>query len=475
MATKIKHVVVLMLENRSFDHMLGYLKTDQYPINGLTGHETNPVNLEPGAKEIGVQPDATDILVHDPGHEFSDVNVQVFENPLGPPPVEQPNRGFVFNYGQQPHVTPEIAPQIMSCFSAANLPVLSALAQEFAICDHWYSSMPGPTWPNRFFAHCATSKGGITNGGAANYDMPTVFEQLTAKGRTWKIYFHDFVHALQLTRLNSPENVVNFVKFSTFAQDARKGRLPNYSFIEPRYYNGLAAANDQHPPHGVARGEALIASVYKALQASNTWPESLLVIVYDEHGGTYDHVTPPVATPPDELTSQFGFDRYGVRVPAVLVSPLIPKGTIVSQPLDHTSIIASLRENFDLDGPLTHRDRDASSFMGALDLATARTPTQQVESALRANSPVPPPAKRLKALAGERYLVSSTLSELQRAMVDATRRITGAAPTPLRAGKPIVAVDSERAAGQYVELAIDAYLARQRSQASGRRTSGSRR
>jgi hypothetical protein len=182
-----------------------------------------------------------------------------------------------------------------------------------------------------------------------------------------------------------------------------------------------------------------------------------------------------VATPPDEHTSQFGFDRYGVRVPAVLVSPLIPKGTIVSQPLDHTSIIASLRENFDLDGPLTHRDRDASSFMGALDLATARTPTQQVESALRANSPVPPPAKRLKALAGERYLVSSTLSELQRAMVDATRRITGAAPTPLRAGKPIVAVDSERAAGQYVELAIDAYLARQRSQASGRRTSGSRR
>jgi phospholipase C len=120
------------------------------------------------------------------------------------------------------------------------------------------------------------SKGGITNGGAANYDMPTVFEQLTAKGLTWKIYFHDFVHALQLTRLNSPENVVNFAKFSTFAHDARKGRLPNYSFIEPRYYNGLTAANDQHPPHSVARGEALIASVYKALQAPSTWPESCL-------------------------------------------------------------------------------------------------------------------------------------------------------------------------------------------------------
>jgi len=329
--------------------------------------------------------------------------------------------------------------------------------------------MPGPTWPNRFFAHCATSKGGITNGGAANYDMPTVFEQLTAKGLTWKIYFHDFVHALQLTRLNSPENVVNFVKFSTFAQDARKGRLPNYSFIEPRYYDGLAAANDQHPPHSVARGEALIASVYKALQAPSTWPESLLVVVYDEHGGTYDHVTPPAATPPDEHTSQFGFDRYGVRVPAVLISPLIRKGTIVSQPLDHTSIIASLRENFDLDGPLTNRDRDANSFMGAVDLAAARTPPQQVESALRAGSRAAPRAKRLKALAGERYLVSSLMSDLQRAMVDATRRITGVAPTPLRAGKPIVAVDSERAAGQYVELAIDAYLARQRLQ--GRRNS----
>ena len=102
---------------------------------------------------------------------------------------------------------------------------------------------------------------------------------------------------------------------------AKNGRLPNYSFIEPRYYNGLAAANDQHPPHSVARGEALIASVYKALQAPNTWPESLLVVLYDEHGGTYDHVTPPAATPPDGHTSKFGFDRYDVQVPAVLISP----------------------------------------------------------------------------------------------------------------------------------------------------------
>lgn len=226
MATKVNHVIVLMLENRSFDHMLGYLKTDQYPIDGLTGRESNPLNFGPVAKEIGVHPDATDILVHDPGHALSDVNVQLFENLLGPPAIREPNRGFVVSYGEQPHVTPGIAPQIMSCFSAANLPILSALAQEFAICDHWYSSMPGPTWPNRFFAHCATSKGTVTNGGIANYDMPTVFEQLAAKGLTWKIYFHDFVHALQLTRLNRPENIVNFVKFSTFAQMPGRAGCP---------------------------------------------------------------------------------------------------------------------------------------------------------------------------------------------------------------------------------------------------------
>jgi phospholipase C len=468
MAPKIKHVIVLMLENRSFDQMLGYLKTEQYPIDGLTGHESNPLNLEPGAKEISVYPGATDILVHDPGHEHGDVNVQLYENSLGPPPVEEPNRGFVFSYGQQPHVTPEIAPQIMSCFSGANLPVLSALAQEFAICDHWYSSMPGPTWPNRFFAHCATSKGNITNGGIANYDMPTVFEQLTAKGLTWKIYFHDFVHALLLTRLSSAENVVNFAKFSNFARDAKQGRLPNYSFIEPRYFDGFGAANDQHPPHSVARGEALIADVYKAAQSTNTWAESLLVLVYDEHGGTYDHVTPPPAPPPDEHTSQFAFDRYGVRVPAVLISPFIRKGTIVSEPLDHTSIIATLRENFGLGGPLTHRDRDANSFLGALDLAAARTDPQQVEARL-GGSRVAPQAKRLKALAGERYLVSSPISDLQRAMVDATQRITGVAPTPLRAEKPVVAVNSERTAGQYVERAIDVYLTRKQTHRPGAR------
>ena len=110
MATKVKHVIVLMLENRSFDHRLGYLKTDEYPIDGLTGHESNPLNFESEAMEISVHPDATDILVHDPGHALSDINVQLFQNPLGPPAIGEPNRGFVISYGEQPHVTPGMAP-----------------------------------------------------------------------------------------------------------------------------------------------------------------------------------------------------------------------------------------------------------------------------------------------------------------------------------------------------------------------------
>jgi phospholipase C len=460
-----------MLENRSFDHMLGFLKSPSYPIDGLSGHESNPLSLDPGAEEFVVRPDATDILVHDPGHEQTDVNIQVYENPQGPPPLLPANRGFIFSYGQQSHVTPAIAPQIMNCFSETNVPVLSALAKEFAVCDHWYSSMPGPTWPNRFFVHCGTSKGVIKNTIGVNYDMPSVFEQLTDKGFTWKVYFHDFVHALQLTHLNSPENVANFVKFSNFARDAKRGQLPSYSFIEPRYFNGFGGANDQHPPHSVALGEKLIAEVYQTLRGSTAWNESLLVVVYDEHGGTYDHVEPPQAMPPDEHTTQFGFNRYGLRVPAVLVSPLIPKGAIVSQPFDHTSIIATLRENFDLDGSLTDRDRDAHAFTDVLQLAAPRIPSPDVERSLRVAARAMAPTKRLKSLGRDRYVVSSPLSDLQRAMVDATQRVTDTQPTPLSAAKPIVMLDSEQAAGQFVERATDSYLARRRARRAPRKPS----
>jgi phospholipase C len=160
--------------------------------------------------------------------------------------------------------------------------------------------------------------GQIDNSMFTNYDMPSVFEHLAARGLTWRDYYHDFSQTWSLQRLQTAENRVNFRSFGRFKRDARDGKLPSYAFIEPKYFSLFGEANDQHPPHDVRAGERLIAEVYEAVRTSPQWLDTLLLITYDEHGGTYDHVLPGGAVPPDNKTSQFAFDRYAVRVPAEL-------------------------------------------------------------------------------------------------------------------------------------------------------------
>jgi phospholipase C len=372
MPQNIEHIVVLMLENRSFDHMLGFMKRPDYPIDGLNGDEMNPTDPEHPTDLVRVSADAGDLLGPDPGHSFQDINIQLFNNPSGPPPVGPPNTGFVYSYSQQNGVTRLIARNIMKCFDPRTIPVLTSLAMEFAVCDKWFSSVPAKTWPNRFFAHAATSKGYLDNSQFNNYDMPTIFEKLTANGLTWRDYYDDFSQTWALQRLQTEELRVNFRSMSQFRADARNGTLPNYSFIEPKYF---VSANDQHPPHSIAKGEELIAMVYNVIRSSPLWESTLLVITHDEHGGTYDHVQPLRATPPDSHTARFAFDRYGVRVPAVLISPFIPPRTIVTTVFDHTSILATLNRVFGLGAPLTARDRDANHFSDVPSLPHARTDT----------------------------------------------------------------------------------------------------
>jgi phospholipase C len=375
MAQTIQHVVVLMLENRSFDHMLGFLRSPDYPIDGLTGNEWNPrdpAHIDP-AQEVKVSNDAGFILSYDPGHQFHDVNLQLFDNPAGPPATSLPNAGFILSYSQQPHVTASIADTIMKCMASTTVPVLTTLAKEFAVCDAWYSSVPGPTWPNRFFVHAATSKGYLDNSQFRNYDMPTIFESLEASGLTWRNYYHDFSQTWSLQRLQTDANKANFFSFGQFSTDAKNGQLPNYSFVEPKYFSLFGEANDQHPPHDIRAGEALIASVYNSVRNSPLWDETLLIVLYDEHGGTYDHATPPAATPPDGNTTQFAFNRYGLRVPALLISPFIAKGTINHGTFDHTSIPATLKQIFGLPSFLTQRDATAQTFSDVASLDAART------------------------------------------------------------------------------------------------------
>jgi phospholipase C len=211
--------------------------------------------------------------------------------------------------------------------------------------------------------------------------MPTIFERLNARDDGWRVYYHDIPQSLTLARLWN--HVDRFRHFNEFARDAAAGLLPAYAFLEPRYFPdaSLGMPNDQHPPHDVVFGEQLIATVYNAVRASPLWESTLLIITYDEHGGCFDHAPPPLAVPPGDGRTQegFAFNRYGVRVPAIIVSPYIAPGTVlravpgaVSQgppyPFDHTSIIATVRKCFGLGDALTARDAAAPDLAPVLRL-----------------------------------------------------------------------------------------------------------
>lgn len=383
MPPAIEHVVVLMLENRSFDSLLGWLRPGDPSFRGLTGNESNP---EPGStaqvkvwNRPGTDPATMSIPSPDPGELFAqDMNVQLFGK--GRPATGTPTMdGFVVDYLGQAGVSAANAGGVMHYFTPDQVPVISALAMAFGVSDCWHASAPCQTWPNRFFAHTATAGGYVDNMPPHfPYKMKSVFELLDEARKSWRIYFHDIPQAATLANVWQ-SGAGNFRLFEAeFVADAMAGKLPSYSFIEPRYFSNALLRlipNDEHPPHNVHYGEQLIATVYNAVRNGPGWDRTLLIVTYDEHGGSYDHVPPPPAPPPGGPTPDgFAFDRYGVRVPAVIVSPLIPAGTIARppdgcpQPFDHTSIIATLRALWGLGGPLTGRDAAAPDLLHLLTL-----------------------------------------------------------------------------------------------------------
>lgn len=390
----IDHFVVLMLENRSFDNLFGKLYTGRGDFNGLNGTESNPGDAQntlsvwsDGASSGICLPDP------DPGELFDDINQQIFGSSM--PQGTASMSGFALNYkknGGDPK-------NIMHYFQPAQIPALSALAKSYAVCDEWYASAPCQTWPNRFFVHTGTANGYSNNSPAHfPYMMPTIFGELDDHVPfDWKIYYHDIPHSLVLSRLWC--RLDHFKLFEDFLEDARTGRLPSYAFIEPRYFADAEWPNDMHPPHNVGYGDALVATIYNALLNSVAWPKTLLVVIFDEHGGCFDHVAPPSAVPPSQPQpgQGFAFDRYGVRVPAVVVSPLISPGTVfrsASQPFDHTSIIKTLRRRFGIAAPLSARDAGAPDLGQVLDLDAPSDAGRQPVSALEL---APDPAALMRA------------------------------------------------------------------------------
>jgi phospholipase C len=391
----INHLVVLMLENRSLDEMLGLLYADAGNVSpvgqafeGLTGTESNPGTDGKAVQVYSISPGPNAYYMPgaDPGEGYAATNSQLFGSTTAPNPPVATNNGFVTDFSytlgweakdkSYTIVSGTTANDIMGVFPPSMLPVLSGLARGFAVCDFWFGSAPTETLPNRAFAHAGTSQGHLSDT-VESYTCPTIYSQLTAKGVSWGIYGYN---APPLTRqtftdlTNAADS--NFGEFVDFQQAAANGSLPSYVFLEPSWGS---SGNSQHPNYDVALGEQLIHDVYYALRNGPAWNETLLVVVYDEHGGCYDHVPPPTnATPPDNSVGDDGFDfkRFGPRVPAILVSPLIAAGTVFrvpagATPLDHTAILKTVETRWAV-GSLTARDAAAADLGAVLTLSTAR-------------------------------------------------------------------------------------------------------
>jgi len=403
---KFDHLVVLMLENRSFDNVFATLYPKSAAFDGLDGTESNPWHKPDGTvasvpvwSDTGMPPEDALMPDPDPGELFHDMTMQIFGLD-GDPRAPATMSGFVDNYMRQPPADRPYDPrQVMHHFTAEQLPVMSQLAQAFGVSDRWFASAPCETWPNRFFAHCGTSGGWVNNGREGfphRYPrlLPTIFRRLGRHRKSWKIYFHDVPQAAALVEL-WPSIPTRFRLFEDFLADCAAGTLPSYSFIEPRYYPDLSLQsppNDMHPPHNVVPGEQLVADTYNSLRQGPRWERTLFVITFDEHGGCYDHVPPPRAVPPGPpYSAGFSFDRYGVRVPTVVISPYVPAGSIIrppaprpgepATPFDHTSLIATLQRRFGLGPPMTPRVASAPDLAAALSLERPDNPgPQQIEA-----------------------------------------------------------------------------------------------
>jgi phospholipase C len=381
---QIDHVVVLMNENRSLDNLLGWAyangpaPTQVLPagspseFDGLTaGQQSNsdpgvnggaPVYVGNGTTnwtETGGPVSEWFVPSPDPGEVFNDVTAQLYNGGASPD-----MSGFMTNYlaqlgsGGGP---PANAAQIMQSFSPAQVPVISTLATAFAVSDAWFASVPSQTWPNRGFVQTGSSDGN-TNNNNIPWDIETIFDVCTSQNIDWMVYNDGTLQSLTKTMflgkyLGNETNFAGIGDFQTACQQPpgapANQKLPPFSFIEPNF--GILGADESyHPPHDIRPGEQFLAKIYNTIQASPYRDNILFIVLFDEHGGTYDHVVPPTGVQPpfpDPVAtdgSGFTYSRLGVRIPAIVISSYVQPGTVfrsnTSVPLDHTSVLATLRD-----------------------------------------------------------------------------------------------------------------------------------
>jgi phospholipase C len=417
---QIKKIVMLMLENRSLDNLLGWLYQNEelspdnvFPLNsslrfdGLSPGDVNYIDKERFAPSHGTQQRTQPMRQprYNPDELWEPVGNQMYWNAYGKDSVPRwsaatpPMTGFAGDYKRW-YDTPD---EVMGAYSEEQLPVLYGLARAFAISDRWFSSVPTETNPNRAFSVCGSSAGAVDNKDIDVYALPTIFNALTLADpqRSWGIYYqYNGMFDMDPTRKGRcyTEDIFPHIrravvagegtvdKYQNFLKALSSLDLPDFSYIEPFWGGGYGLpdddfvglqGNDYHSPAWVGPAEYDLNELYNALRNSRHWDDMLFVISFDEHGGTYDHVPPPVTVKPDSTPSKqkFDFGRMGVRVPTILVSPYVRPGTVFRAPegskfdFDHTSFIATILRWAGLDPRKSNmglRVANAPTFEGVL-------------------------------------------------------------------------------------------------------------
>ena len=347
---KIDHIVVLMLENRSFDHMLGFLTADggRTDVEGVSAGLENAVD----GKSYPVHRARMTTLIkkQDPCHSGWCVDEQIAGGAMS---------GFAANYTKtrpQPPMKGDSPGIVMAYHTAEQLPVYAYLADRFCVCDHWFCSVGGATMPNRCYAAAGTSDGHRDNLKPSRpYDLVSFIRHLDHAKAQWRWYSHDYVPTLWLIdpvyglsgeTLPSYFDRQDLLGHRSFLQRAAKGDLPSVSWIDPNFIDlsfGPEGSNDDHPPSDLRAGQQLVLKAFHAIARSPAWPKTLLIVTYDEHGGFYDHVPPPSA---EDDRKESEFHRLGPRVPAIVVSPFVGKKHVAKTVFDHTSIIKTILARF---------------------------------------------------------------------------------------------------------------------------------
>jgi phospholipase C len=385
---QIEHIFILMMENRSFDHMLGYLDASNSAVVGITDAQragyANLFNAAPYAPAPRTDP----AVPVDPLHEREDIRRQMRWNP-----GDKMMTGFVADYATVSPADPYPAGQY---YAAAQVPMIDFLAREFCVCDHWFACLPASTQPNRLMAMSGYSLRDHTTNQLLD-DQDVAYDWLDAQGVSWRVYSEGFPFFALMPKIQ--RRIVADVWDNLFRglvaldSDCRSAdTLPKVIFIEPQYTDGAEPdkADDDHPLTPITRGQDLLRRVYAAVTGNpQLWSKSILIVTYDEHGGFFDHVEPlPLVTPHNHGESYLQFTTTGVRVPAIVVSPFVARGSCFSQPLDHTSILKMLADKYT---PATPYSDDVAARMPIHSAQESLTLTIPRPGAAPSLPPPPPP------------------------------------------------------------------------------------